>query len=288
MGDERRYGDDPELDAAMRRALARVGLSVLLTSLVLALLMLEIVVRVTRGAGLRLIFETTHGLAVLPLLVLGVAWTLWGLRGQAPSRTLVDANPVPPENPTSQTLARLAGLAGLPVPPLVVIASVTRNSFVYDARAQAPVVCLTQAAWRECTPEQVEAMLAHELFHVAHGDTRLAQRLEGLSALAERRAPRFVANYVLRSVRAMMRQRELSADRAAALLTGRPAAVVSALEACMDGRGSGRTRGRDLREVMSLAFVGVEAHSYPLWSDTHPSLEARVEVLARVATSLGT
>ena len=98
--------------------------------------------------------------------------------------------------------------------------------------------------------------------------------------MAHRKAPSFVAQYVQRSVRAMMRQRELSADRAAALLTGRPSSLLHAVESCTSSYGSPST---DLREVAGVAFVANGRHD----ADTHPSTAERAAVLARVATALG-
>ena len=259
MGATTRYGDDPELTRATRRAALRVGLAVVLLVLVI--------------------------LASAVLLV-SAGVTVWLLRSHDDAHLPRSVDEVPADSPAAQSLARLAALAAVPVPGLVLVDAPERNAFVVEGRQVPATICLSRAAFLELPPDQLEAVLAHELFHVAHGDTRLSTRLEQIAATADRRAPDAVSDFVLKAVRSMMRQRELSADRAAALLTGRPSAVVAALQSC-----AGHSTGiptRDLRDAMSLAFVSPRQSSLRHWSDTHPSMDERTEVLARVAASLGT
>jgi heat shock protein HtpX len=83
----------------------------------------------------------------------------------------------------------------------------------------------------------------------------------------------------------MMRQRELSADRAAALLTGRPTTLLAAIERCSDS--ASLTPTRDLRAALTVGFVAAVATPRGVGESTHPDLHERAEVLARVAGSLG-
>jgi Zn-dependent protease with chaperone function len=183
------------------------------------------------------------------------------------------------------TLARLAALADMPTPVLVAIDSEAANSFVVDGPGHPVTIVVTTTALTSCPPDELEAMLAHELFHVAHGDTGLTRRLEQLADIADDRAPRFIASYVMRAVRTMMRQRELSADRAAALLTGRPSTLLAAIERCSGSASLSPTR--DLRAAMSVGFVAAIVKPRSAAEATHPTLQQRSEVLARVASSLG-
>jgi heat shock protein HtpX len=82
-----------------------------------------------------------------------------------------------------------------------------------------------------------------------------------------------------------MRQREHAADRAAALLTGRPSSMVAAIEACSSDGAS--IRDADLRAAVALGFVPPRERGFGYPEDTHPTLAKRTEVLARVATTLG-
>ena len=101
-----------------------------------------------------------------------------------------------------------------------------------------------------------------------------------------------VSRRVRAAVNRLLRQRELSADRAAALLTGHPADVVAALRRCGDDDSLPGTA--DLRGTTSVAFVPMALPVRPtphggFRSDpppTHPALAERTENLARVAARL--
>jgi heat shock protein HtpX len=294
MGDLTRYGDDPELTRATRRAALRVGLAVVLLVLAITASGLLLVLKlgahaIFTGGAMRIagqVIGVVHwwGL-VVAVLVVSTGVTVWLLRSHDDAHLPRQVDDVPAESPAAQALARLASLSDVPLPRLVLVDTPQRNAFVVEGRQCPATICLSRAAYVELPADQLEAVLAHELFHVAHGDTRLSRRLEQIAATADRKAPDVVSDFVLKAVRAMMRQRELSADRAAALLTGKPSAVADALQSCAGPAAGIPTR--DLRAAMSLAFVSVHQSSLRHWADTHPSLPERAEVLARVAASLG-
>jgi heat shock protein HtpX len=91
-------------------------------------------------------------------------------------------------------------------------------------------------------------------------------------------------------IRALSRYRELAADRAAALLTGRPSALASALTKVTGD--IARIPTRDLRTAQAFnAFyftpaLGSGTDLSRLMS-THPSLEQRLEQLGRISAELG-
>jgi heat shock protein HtpX len=90
--------------------------------------------------------------------------------------------------------------------------------------------------------------------------------------------------------RMLSRYRELSADRAGALLTGRPTALASALQKVSGDMASIPTR--DLREAEAFnAFYFAPAlaggKSLASLFATHPPLEQRLEQLAKISTQLG-
>lgn len=288
-----RYGDDRALTAATRRAALRVGVALLVTA-VFVLLSVALVgakfgfwAAIHGGGGLiGTGLSIVHWWGALLILLAAVALVTVRLLRAAPEPSMPrSAYDLPPEHPARDSLARLAALADMPAPALRIVPSTQLNAFVVDDPDLPVTVLLTEAALLELPPEELEAVLAHELFHVAHGDTRLTRRLEQVADIAEQRAPRFASGFVLRSVRAMMRQRELSADRHAALLTGHPSVLLAAVQRCDASDGA---VVRDLREVATVGFVATDDVGYPRATDTHPSAAERAEVLARVATSLGT
>jgi heat shock protein HtpX len=89
--------------------------------------------------------------------------------------------------------------------------------------------------------------------------------------------------------RLLSRYRELCADRSGAYLTGKPSALASALTKITGDIAS--IPNRDLRSAQSMnAFFIAPAISGISWStitSTHPSLEQRLEQLAKVAAELG-
>lgn len=287
-----RYGEDRALTRATRRAAVRVGVALFVTA-VFVLLSVALVgaklgfwAAIHGGGGL-----IGQGLSIVHwwgalLILLGavVVVTIRLLRAAPEPSMPATAYDVAEEHPAHGTLARLAALAGMPAPALRAVPSSRLNAFVVDDPELPVTVLLTEAALDGLPPDELEAVLAHELFHVAHGDTRLTRRLEQVADIAEQRAPRFASGYVLRSVRSMMRQRELSADRHAALLTGHPSVLLAAVQRC---DGSGGAVPRDLREVSTVGFVASHDATDDAGAATHPTATERAEVLARVATSLG-
>ena len=289
-----RYGEDRELSRAARRAAAHVGVAVAVTGLFIvvstALLLAKFgFIAATHGGGSLLGFGlgALHWWgALLAFLAIVVVVTVRLVTAPSNARMPRDLVELDPDHPARAILARLAALADMPTPALRVLESASANSFVVDVPGHPVTLVVTSTALSTCPTDELESMFAHELFHIAHGDTALTRRLEQLTDVAGSKAPRAVASYVLRSVRAMMRQRELSADRAAALLTGRPSALLAAIQRCSDSTSLAPTR--DLREALTVGFVAGSGSSRTEEEATHPDVSQRAEVLARVASSLGT
>jgi heat shock protein HtpX len=91
-------------------------------------------------------------------------------------------------------------------------------------------------------------------------------------------------------IRALSRYRELSADRAGALLTGRPSTLASALTKITGDMA--RIPTRDLRAAEpfnAFFFAPALSPGFSLSSlfSTHPPLERRLEQLARLERNMG-
>jgi heat shock protein HtpX len=97
----------------------------------------------------------------------------------------------------------------------------------------------------------------------------------------------YVISFLL--TRLLSRYRELTADRAGALLTGRPSALASALTK-VTGQ-MARIPTRDLRraEPYNAFFFApaVAGESFSRLLSSHPSLEQRLDQLGRLSTQLG-
>jgi heat shock protein HtpX len=90
--------------------------------------------------------------------------------------------------------------------------------------------------------------------------------------------------------RALSRYRELAADRAAAMLTGRPSALASALTKISGD--IARIPSRDLRQAEAFNaffFAPAAAGGFSLSSlfSTHPPLEQRLDRLGMLSRELG-
>lgn len=214
---------------------------------------------------------------------------------------------------------RLCAVADMPK-PLVAVSDIDMpNAFATGRNADHAVLCVTTGLLRRLEADELEGVLAHELSHVAHKDVAVitvASFLGVLAGLIVRfafysqlfggrgrkdqntmaifmtvmvvAAAVYAISFLL--IRALSRYRELAADRAAALLTGRPSALASALTKVTGD--IGRIPTKDLRTAQAFnAFyftpaLGAEPGFAKIFS-THPSLEQRLEQLARISAELG-
>jgi len=284
MGARERYGDDPELTRATRRAVLSVAGAVVLLLMGLSAVVSLVALKFGPMPVIRTV-GATHGLVLLLPLSIAALWIAREVgratRGHHLGRAVVAD--LPPDHPLRTALARLSSLAAMPLPPLQLVRSDRPNSFVVVDLDGVETICVTTSALETCSPAELDAMLAHELFHIAHGDARLMGRLEALAELADRKAS-LIADPVIASVRGLMRQRELSADRAAALLTGRPADLDSAVRTCTDAGAAASPP--DLRLAVAVPFVADSDAGAPE-QRTHPGIDERARHLARVAAQLG-
>jgi heat shock protein HtpX len=217
------------------------------------------------------------------------------------------------------TIDRLCALADMPKPRVAVADSDLPNAFATGRDPAHAVVAVTTGLQRRLEPDELEAVLAHELSHVAHRDVAvmtiasvlgiaagLVVRFAFYSSLWGGRSRRndngvpavlvvvaaSAAVYALSFLltRALSRYRELSADRAAAVLTGQPSTLAAALVK-VSGE-MGRIPTRDLRAAEPLnAFLFAPAlaggFSFSSLFATHPSLDTRLDRLQRIAAEMG-
>ncbi|OEV09133.1 heat shock protein HtpX [Streptomyces sp. Amel2xB2] len=213
---------------------------------------------------------------------------------------------------------RLCALADVPKPKVAMANSDVPNAFATGRSQRNAMVCATTGLMRRLEPEEVEGVLSHELSHVAHRDvavmtiasflgvlagilTRVAlwgglsgagrndQSGVGIILLVIPLVSVFVYIVSFLLTRLLSRYRELSADRAGALLTGRPSALASALTK-VTGQ-MARIPTRDLRKAEPFnAFFFAPAFSGETVAtllSSHPPLERRLEQLSRISAELG-
>jgi heat shock protein HtpX len=216
---------------------------------------------------------------------------------------------------------RLVAMANMPKPTVAVAQTDIPNAFATGRDQKHAVVCVTYGLLRRLDEPEVEAVLAHELSHVAHRDVAvmtIASFLGILAGLLTRMlmyaglfggfggrggrnnsaggqlvlvemgmlvvsAVIYAISFVL--IRTLSRYRELAADRSGAILIGQPAILASALVK-VSGEMS-RIPTRDLRAAEhfnAFYFAPAIAPGASLSSlfATHPSLQKRLDQLARL------
>lgn len=208
------------------------------------------------------------------------------------------------------TVERLCALADLPKPRIAVVKTSIPNAFATGRSPEAAAVAVTTGLLDRLTQPELEGVLAHELSHVRHRDAMVitlasffalvAQLLMrwlfwgGMMHRGRRQGAAGVALVYLASlavwvisfflIRALSRYRELAADRGAAVITGAPSQLSSALLK-ISGTMQ-RIPNEDLRQVEAMnAFFIIPALSGGAMSElfsTHPSLERRLAQLEQL------
>ncbi|HXV34211.1 MAG TPA: zinc metalloprotease HtpX [Gaiellaceae bacterium] len=213
---------------------------------------------------------------------------------------------------------RLCAMSDLPKPRVAIIPTDVPNAFATGRSPKHSAVAVTRGLWNRLEPREVEGVLAHELSHIANRDVAvmtIASFFSMLAAFLMRMgmwtgmmgggrnrdsggAPAilimiavslvtYVLSYML--ILLISRYREFAADRGAALITGAPENLMSALQKIASDMT--RIPQRDLRELegMNAFFIiptNVKRHAAELFM-THPPLEKRLARLAEIAAEMG-
>jgi heat shock protein HtpX len=196
---------------------------------------------------------------------------------------------------------RLAALAGVAAPEVVVADTDAMNALAVGLRRRRSTLVVTRGLVDALNNGELEAVLAHEISHLANRDAAVmtavsAPRLLGevvVGGAGEGRGviwllvwPLGIIPLALGTVLTLMvsRYREFAADRGSALLTGAPEQLMSALEK-LSGHAL-EIPHEDLRAANAFCIVSTETKRFALFSD-HPRLEKRLAALAEIARELG-
>jgi heat shock protein HtpX len=296
---------------ASSRFLPDTGLTVRMTTVLFLLgaLLVGLVV------ALMYIFPPQYA-PIIGLAGIGVAVYQWWSSDKVAMRAMRAREVTPEEAPELHGMIdRLCALADMPKPRVGVAQLDMPNAFATGRSPERSVVCVTTGIQGLLTPEELEAVLAHELSHVAHRDVLVmtvassAGIMAGMltrgaqfGALSRDRnsggAPAFLVALLVSLVvyavsffltRLLSRYRELSADRAGAYLTMKPAALASALQKISGGISAIPQRDLRASKAMNAFFIApaISGATLKTLTATHPSLEQRLEQLARIQAELG-
>ena len=297
-----------------------------------------------RGLSLRMLFTTgllgllyvvfavvlfsvlKVGLAPMLLIVLGLAffqyYTSDKLALRASGAKIVTAEEAPDLH---AMVERLCAMANLPKPRIAVVDSNVPNAFATGRNPKHAAVAVTSGLWHSLEPQEVEAVLGHELSHIANRDVlvmTVASFFAMLAALLTRfglyagmfggfgggnrssgggnnnQVPVWLIVFLVSVVvyaisfiliRTISRYREYAADRGSAIITGAPENLMSALQKISSG--ITQIPQQDLREVQGMnAFFIIPTNwksNMSEWMMDHPPLEKRLAALAEIAREMG-
>jgi heat shock protein HtpX len=288
------FGKDPGLQIRMTVTLFLLG--VLYVVLVVAMLAV--------GASGILVAIIAGGLAAVNLFASDkLALAAMGARVVTPQ-----------EAPQLHAMVeRLCVQADLPKPKVAVANTSMPNAFALGRSPKSATVCATTGIMDLLSPAELEGVMAHELTHVANRDV-MVMTLAGFFATIAAYIVQFgfffggssggddddnpsfmvlllvsLAVYVISFflMQTLSRYREFAADRGAALITGRPSALASALQKI--AAGMHRIPQKDLRAASELqAFFIFPATRKAIGGlfSTHPPMEKRLERLQRLEAQL--
>ena len=200
------------------------------------------------------------------------------------------------------TVKRFADQAGIQMPEVAIYQG-EPNAFATGAFKNSALVAVSTGLLEGMNREEVEAVIGHEIAHVANGDMVTMTLIQGVMntfvVFLSRVIGYFVDRVVLRNERGVgigyyvttivldivlgalaaiivawfSRQREFRADRGSADLMGRPQPMMHAL-----ARLGGLPPGELPKTVQAMGITGVPSGVMALFS-SHPPIEQRIAAL---------
>jgi heat shock protein HtpX len=275
------------------------------------------------GFAVALFYFLNVGLAPMLLIVVGLAffqyYTSDKLALAASGAKIVSAEDAPELH---AMVERLCAMANLPKPRIAVVDSDVPNAFATGRNPKHAAVAVTTGLWRRLEPQEIEAVLGHELSHIANRDVlvmTIASFFAMLAAILTRfglyagmfggfgggnrggnnnQTPVWLIVFLVSIVvyaisfvliRTISRYREYAADRGSAIITGAPENLMSALQKISSG--ITQIPQRDLREVQGMnAFFIIPTNwktNMSEWMMDHPPLEKRLAALSEIAREMG-
>jgi heat shock protein HtpX len=265
------------------------------------------------------------GLAPMLLIVVGLAFFQYYTSDKLALAASGAKIVTPEEAPDLHAMVdRLCAMANLPKPRVAIVQSDVPNAFATGRNPKHAAVAVTQGLWDRLEPQEIEAVLGHELSHIANRDV-LVMTVASFFAMLAAMLTRFglyagmfggfgggnnrggnnnnqvpvwlivflvsiivyAISFIL--IRTISRYREYAADRGSAIITGAPENLMSALQK-ISGH-IAQIPQRDLREVQGMnAFFIIPTNwktNMSEWMMDHPPLEKRLAALSEIAREMG-
>ncbi|WP_027005938.1 zinc metalloprotease HtpX [Conexibacter woesei] len=215
-------------------------------------------------------------------------------------------------------IERLCVQADIPKPKVAVVNSPIPNAFALGRTPKSASVCATTGIMDLLSPSELEGVMAHEITHIVNRDVMIMTLCGFFASIAstivqfgflfgggygggysddDDDGPSFMAVILVSAVvwvvsfflmQALSRYREFAADRGAAVITGRPSALASALlkiSGVNDRIPTGDLRAHSEMNAFYIVPVKVKDSIYNLFS-THPPMDQRIAALARLESQL--
>jgi heat shock protein HtpX len=208
-------------------------------------------------------------------------------------------------------IERLCIQADLPKPRIAVADTHMPNAFATGRSQKSATVCATTGIMKTLSPSELEGVMAHELSHVKHRDVLIMTIASFFASIAavilqfgfffggggDDENPSILivllVSFVVYIVSfflmlALSRYREFAADRGAAIVTGRPSALASALVKVSGAMQQVPTQDLRQAERLNAFFIvptSVKGAVQTLFA-THPPMEKRIERLQQLEAQL--
>jgi heat shock protein HtpX len=263
-----------------------------------------------------IIFAAGAGVGIMVLFIAGMSLAQFFLSDKLALSAMGAKEVSPAEAPGLHAMIeRLCIQADLPKPKIAVADMDVPNAFAMGRSQKKATVCATTGIIETLEPHELEGVMAHELTHIKNRDVMIMTIASFFASIAamitqigfffgggmgdhdEDSGPAFIVVLLASMVvyvisfflmMALSRYREFSADRGAALITGRPSALASALMKLSGAME--RVPEQDLRQAERMnAFFIIPASAKASIASifmTHPPMEKRIEALSRMESQL--
>ena len=226
------------------------------------------------------------------------------------------------ENPILYgTVRKVSQEAGIPMPRVGIVNQAQPNAFATGRGPKKSVVVATSGILNTLTPNELEAVISHEIGHVVHRDILISSVAATIAGVVSylgnialwsmwggggrggRQGNGGVLTLVLASILVPLgatfvrlgisRSFEMNADEYGARLTRNPGALITALDKISVRANTRRTAGSPGQSSTSASTASLwivnpfQGHSLVELFSTHPSTKKRVKRLREIADEIG-